>query len=140
MKERMLAATALLALGAMADGFTLVGKETRARVVVGADEPGYVFRAAQDFTNDVKKITGADLALTRGNAPRPGDVFISTTGGSRLSRPHSPGGSRSCATDPARDARHATCDVRGDITTFRLAPVARRMSLVQQHPFPPLRF
>ena len=88
MKERMLAATALLALGAMADGFTLVGKETRARVVVGADEPGYVFRAAQDFTNDVKKITGADLALTRGTAPRPGDVFISTTGGSR-----------SCATD-----------------------------------------
>ena len=100
MKERMLAATALLvALGAMADGFTLVGKETRARVVVGANEPEYVFRAAQDFTNDVKKITGADLALTRGNAPRPGDVFISTTGGSRLSRPHSPGGSRSCATD-----------------------------------------
>ena len=82
MKKRMLAATVLLALGAVADGFTLVGKETRARVVVGANEPGYVFRAAQDLTNDVKKITGADLVLLRGNAPRPGDVFIATSGGS----------------------------------------------------------
>jgi hypothetical protein len=101
MKERMLAATALLALGAMADGFTLVGKETRARVVVGADEPEYVFRAAQDFTNDVKKITGADLALTRGNAPRPGDVFIATTGGSRSCATVCPssGGSRCRATE-----------------------------------------
>ena len=130
MKERMLAATALLALGAMADGFTLVGKETRARVVVGADEPGYVFRAAQDFTNDVKKITGADLALTRGNAPRPGDVFISTTGGSRLSRPHSPGGSRSCAEGRAaarpsvfhregRAAARPTPTKNGNLTTSR---------------------
>ena len=102
MTERMLAATALLvALGAVADGFTLVGKEVRARVVVGADEPGYVFRAAQDFTNDVKKITGADLALTRGNAPRPGDVFIATTGGARCRATVgiSPGGARCRATE-----------------------------------------
>ena len=97
MKKRMLAATVLIALGAAADGFTLVGKETRARVMVGADEPGYVFRAAQDFTNDVKKITGADLALARGNAPRPGDVFIATSGRSR-----------SCATEREWEAYDVT--------------------------------
>ena len=89
LRRLALGAAGLLALGAgAADVFTLVAPGTRARVLVGADEPEYVFRAAQDFTNDVKKITGADLALTRGNTPQPGDVFIATSGGSR-----------SCATD-----------------------------------------
>ena len=61
-----------------AEGFTLVSPTVRARVVVGEGEPGYVFRAAQDLTNDVKKITGADLALVRGGTPRPGDMSIVT--------------------------------------------------------------
>ncbi|MBO4709355.1 MAG: hypothetical protein J5727_06200, partial [Kiritimatiellae bacterium] len=61
-----------------AEGFTLVSPTVRARVVVGEGEPGYVFRAAQDLTNDVKKITGVDLALVRGGTPRPGDMSIAT--------------------------------------------------------------
>ena len=73
----------IAAIALSVSGFTLVSPGKRARVVVGEGEPGYVFRAAQDFTNDVKKITGADLALVRGNAPRAGDVFIATTGGAR---------------------------------------------------------
>ena len=64
-----------------AEGFTLVSPTVRARVVVGESEPGYVFRAAQDLTNDVKKITGTDLALVRGGTPRPGDMSIATRRG-----------------------------------------------------------
>ena len=90
----------IAAIATSASGFTLVSPGTRARVVVGEAEPGYVFRAAQDFTNDVKKITGAELALVRGNAPRAGDVFIATKGGSRsCATDIQTGGSRSCATD-----------------------------------------
>jgi len=61
-----------------AEGFALVSPSARARVVVGESEPGYVLRAAQDLTNDVKRITGVDLALVRGNVPRAGDVFVAT--------------------------------------------------------------
>ena len=59
-------------------GFTLVSREARARVVVGEGEPGFVLRAAQDLTNDVRKITGVGLELVRGNAPRAGDMFVAT--------------------------------------------------------------
>ena len=58
--------------------FTLVSPSVRARVVVGADEPDFVFRAAQDFTNDVKRITGADLPLVRGTMAQAGDVLVAT--------------------------------------------------------------
>lgn len=58
--------------------FTLVSPETKARIVVGASEPDYVWRAAQDLTNDVKKIAGADLALVRGDSAGAGNVFIVT--------------------------------------------------------------
>ena len=58
--------------------FTLVSPETKARIVVGASEPDYVWRAAQDLTNDVKKIAGADLALVRGDSAGSGNVFIVT--------------------------------------------------------------
>ena len=61
---------------AVAQAFTLVGPETRARVVVASDLPGYVWRAAQDLTNDVKKITGADMPLVRGGPARSGDVSV----------------------------------------------------------------
>ena len=58
--------------------FTLVSHGVRARVVVGANEPDFVFRAAQDFTNDVKRITGADLPLVRGTSAQAGDVRVAT--------------------------------------------------------------
>ena len=48
-----------------ASAFTLVGPGSGARVVVSPELPGCVWRAAQDLTNDVRKITGVDLA------PRP---------------------------------------------------------------------
>ena len=65
---KLTALLGILALAPAASGFTLVSPAVRARVVVGEGEPGYVFRAAQDLTNDVTRITGADLALTRGMA------------------------------------------------------------------------
>ena len=73
-----LAVVGIVMLGALgAGGFSLVSPDMKARVVVGEGEPDYVLRAAQDLTNDVKKITGADLALVRG-APQAGDVFVAT--------------------------------------------------------------
>ena len=74
-KFALVGAVMLGALGA--GGFTLVSPDVKARVVVDEGEPDYVLRAAQDLTNDVKKITGAGLALVRG-APQSGDVFVAT--------------------------------------------------------------
>ena len=88
MKVTALLGSLALAMGA--NGFTLVSPSVRARVVVDEREPNYVFRAAQDLTNDVKKITGADLALVRGAAPQVGDMFVVT----RVS-----GGARACTTE-----------------------------------------
>jgi len=61
---------------AVVQAFTLVGPGARARVVVASDLPGFVWRAAQDLTNDVKKITGADVPLVRGGPARSGDVSV----------------------------------------------------------------
>ncbi len=59
--------------------FQLVSQNgAAARVLVAADEPEYVFRAAEDLAGDVEKITGVRPALMRGGEPAPGDVFIST--------------------------------------------------------------
>lgn len=69
-----LVATALLAVSA-AQAFTLVGPGAQARVVVDP-LPDCVWRAAQDLTNDVKKVTGTDLPLVRGAAVQPGDVHV----------------------------------------------------------------
>ena len=68
----------VLSAARAANGFSLVSPGARARVVVGEGEPGYVLRAAQDLTNDVKRITGADLALVRGDEPCAGDMFVAT--------------------------------------------------------------
>ena len=69
----VVAATLVLSV---AQAFTLVGPGARARVVVDPNLPACVWRAAQDLTNDVKKITGADLPLVRGAAVQPGDVHV----------------------------------------------------------------
>ena len=83
----LLAATALLALGAAADGFTLVRKESRARVVVGANEPEYVFRAAQegrDLPMSCDRVLhftySRDLARADSTATRPIPEFCSPYG------------------------------------------------------------
>ena len=70
-----LVATVMLAVSA-AQAFTLVGPGAQARVVVDPNLPDCVWRAAQYLTNDVKKITGADLPLVRGGAIKPGDVNV----------------------------------------------------------------
>ena len=70
----LVAAITLMACAAQA--FTLVGPGAQARVVVDPNLPDCVWRAAQDLTNDVKKITGADLPLVRGGAIKPGDVNV----------------------------------------------------------------
>ena len=57
-----LVVAATLAMSA-AQAFTLVGPGAQARVVVDPSLPDCVRRAAQDLTNDVKKIPGADLPL-----------------------------------------------------------------------------
>ena len=77
MKHRALLLAAV-ASACSVHGFTLASRDVRARVVVGDGEPEYVLRAAQDLTNDVKKITGIDLALARGAEPRVGDMFVAT--------------------------------------------------------------
>ena len=69
---------AALAAASSAHGFALASRESLARVLVAEGEPDYVLRAAQDLTNDVKKIAGVDLELSRGSAPRAGDVFVAT--------------------------------------------------------------
>ena len=70
-----LVAAVLLTVSA-AQAFTLVGPGAQARVVVDQSLPDCVWRAAQDLTNDVKKITGADLPLVRGASAQLGDVNI----------------------------------------------------------------
>ena len=70
-----LVVAATLAMSA-AQAFTLVGPGAQARVVVDPSLPDCVRRAAQDLTNDVKKITGADLPLVRGGPARSGDVHV----------------------------------------------------------------
>ena len=70
-----LVAVVMLAVST-AQAFTLVGPGAQARVVVDQKLPDCVWRAAQDLTNDVKKITGADLPLVRGGAVQPGDVHV----------------------------------------------------------------
>ncbi|MBQ6008643.1 MAG: glycosyl hydrolase 115 family protein [Kiritimatiellae bacterium] len=75
MKRILFCASAACAC-AVVQAFTLVGPGARARVVVASDLPGFVWRAAQDLTNDVKKITGADVPLVRGGPARSGDVSV----------------------------------------------------------------
>ena len=70
-----LVAAALLAVSSV-QAFTLVGPGAQVRVVVDPNLPDCVLRAAQDLTNDVKKITGADLPLVRGGAVKLGDVHV----------------------------------------------------------------
>ena len=70
----LVAAITLMACAAQA--FTLVGPGAQARVVMDQTLPDCVWRAAQDLTNDVKKITGADLPLVRGEAVQLGDVHV----------------------------------------------------------------
>ena len=71
LRRLVLGAAGLLALGAgAADGFTLVAPGARARVVVGADEPEYVFRAAQDLrarTPRRKRLRAAPARTAHGN-------------------------------------------------------------------------
>ena len=69
---------AALSLAVSAQAFTLVSKDACATVVVGEGEPESVWLAAVDLTNDVRKISGRDLQIRRGNAAEKGDVFIST--------------------------------------------------------------
>lgn len=57
--------------------FTLVSPESCASVVVDVAAPESVWLAAVDLTNDVKKISGMDLALLRGVSAAEGDVFVS---------------------------------------------------------------
>ena len=79
-RAALMAAITLLACAAQA--FTLVGPGAQARVVVDRKLPDYVLRAAQDLTNDVKKITGVDLPLmrpvryVRGFRVLPGDLHV----------------------------------------------------------------
>ena len=75
MKRILFCASAACAC-AVVQAFTLVGPGARARVGVASDLPGCVWRAAQDLTNDVKKITGADVPLVRGGPARSGDVSV----------------------------------------------------------------
>ncbi|MCQ2394738.1 MAG: hypothetical protein MJ249_10665 [Kiritimatiellae bacterium] len=75
----MLSFGLLLTVLHAAQAFTLVSDSAKARIVVGADEPEPVYLAAVDLTNDVKRISGADLELKRGTSAAKGDVFIATT-------------------------------------------------------------
>ena len=59
-----------------ASAFTIVGPGSGARVVVSPELPGCVWRAAQELTNDVRKIAGVDLPLFRGDEAQKGDVFV----------------------------------------------------------------
>ena len=78
MKVRSLIFLSVATFGLAANAFTLVSGEAQARIVVGANEPEYVWLAAADLTNDVRKISGRSLALVRGNSAVAGDVFIAT--------------------------------------------------------------
>ena len=76
----ILTATAALSVHGAFDetSFALLSSDVRGRVVVDDSEPAYVYRAAQDLTNDICKITGASLPLLRGVGMRRGDVCIRT--------------------------------------------------------------
>ena len=76
---RLRAAAVLVAASlaaSAAHAFTLAGPGCSARLVVARDMPEFVVLAAQDLTNDVKRISGVDVPLLRGDEARKGDVFV----------------------------------------------------------------
>ncbi len=77
-KRNAIVFSAFVAIASGVQAFTLVSENAKARVVVGADEPEHVYLAAVDLTNDVKRISGADLELVRGASPAKGDAVIAT--------------------------------------------------------------